>query len=350
MCWTDFVKHFTNLEICLLNPAAAKNDDRTAWNAASHQGSWQMYVNAGGAAGPMYHSNPQFIMALEQDDKVVIGLMQDNSRKGGDQHSIGFDLYRLEDEAKEFLDKGRLPKMWFGLNTATEKINNQKDVEVSGEFSLSSGRYLIVPHTDCSQVEADFLLRIYSENPIQSGPLDTETHLLDTALPPKPTPDDKLRDFFTVEAGEDGLIDAFELQKILTGDLAQQLGGRQCSLEACRSMLCVVDADRNGTLDFEEFQMLWQVRLVKWKDVFEEFDRDNSGDMDTLELRDAMEILGIAISSNVLSSLVLRYANRAGAINFDDFVQICCRVRATLEIRGKKDAHLDEVMMAALYC
>ena len=64
MCWTDFVKHFTNLDICLLNPAAAKNDDRTAWNAASHQGSWQMYVNAGGATGPMYHSNPQFIMAL----------------------------------------------------------------------------------------------------------------------------------------------------------------------------------------------------------------------------------------------------------------------------------------------
>ena len=39
-------------------------------------------------------------------------------------------------------------------------------------------------------------------------------------------------------------------------------------------------------------------------------------------------LLGFKLSTPALSSLVLRYANRKGRIMFDDFLQICCRIRS----------------------
>lgn len=46
---------------------------------------------------------------------------------------------------------------------------------------------------------------------------------------------------------------------------------------------------------------------------------------------------GFKLSTPPLSSLVLRYANRKGNISFDDFLQICCRIRSCF---GKQRIYL----------
>ena len=49
--------------------------------------------------------------------------------------------------------------------------------------------------------------------------------------------------------------------------------------------------DLSGKLGFDEFKQLW-MDLRKWKAVFKQFDRDNSGKLSTYELRDAFHASG----------------------------------------------------------
>ena len=107
-----------------------------------------------------------------------------------------------------------------------------------------------------------------------------------------------------------------------------ELEGRDFSLEACRSMLSMVDRDRNGKLDYDEFRELWRT-VMEWKNNFGAYDKDNSGDMSAIELRDALSKLGFKLSTPALSSIALRYANKHGGVSMDDYIQICCRVKST---------------------
>ena len=105
--------------------------------------------------------------------------------------------------------------------------------------------------------------------------------------------------------------------------------GKTVSLEACRSMLSMVDQSvRNGRLDFTEFRELWRY-IMKWKSTFQAFDHDGSGDMDATELRIALSQLGLKLSTPILSSVTLRYSNKQGGVCLDDFIQICCRILGT---------------------
>lgn len=107
-----------------------------------------------------------------------------------------------------------------------------------------------------------------------------------------------------------------------------EIEGKELSLEACRSMVAMVDVDRSGRLEYPEFRELWTT-IMEWKNNFKTYDKDGSGDMNAIELRGALAKLGFKLSTPVLSSLTLRYANRKGNINFDDFLQICCRIKST---------------------
>ena len=62
------------------------------------------------------------------------------------------------------------------------------------------------------------------------------------------------------------------------------MGGKDFSLEACRSMVAMVDRDRNGKLDYEEFRLMWTT-VMQYKSNFKAYDKDGSGDMNAIELR-----------------------------------------------------------------
>ncbi|XVE79249.1 hypothetical protein DITRI_Ditri14bG0042800 [Diplodiscus trichospermus] len=72
-----------------------------------------------------------------------------------------------------------------------------------------------------------------------------------------------------------------------------------------------------------EFAALWSC-LGHWRAIFERFDRDRSGKIDLMELRDALYSLGYAIPPSVLQVLISKYDNGSGRrveLNFDSFVE-----------------------------
>lgn len=58
--------------------------------------------------------------------------------------------------------------------------------------------------------------------------------------------------------------------------------------------------------------------------MFERYDRDRSGRIDALEMRDALYGLGYAVPSSVLQLLISLYDDQSGQrveFNFDSFVE-----------------------------
>ena len=64
--------------------------------------------------------------------------------------------------------------------------------------------------------------------------------------------------------------------------------------------------------------------ILSLQAIFERFDRDRSGKIDSMELRDALYSLGYAIPPSVLQVLISRYDNKNGwrvELDFDCFVE-----------------------------
>lgn len=58
--------------------------------------------------------------------------------------------------------------------------------------------------------------------------------------------------------------------------------------------------------------------------IFERFDRDNSGKIDTMELKDALYSLGYAVPPSVIHVLISKYDDQSGRrveLDFDSFVE-----------------------------
>ncbi|KAK4482706.1 hypothetical protein RD792_009873 [Penstemon davidsonii] len=74
--------------------------------------------------------------------------------------------------------------------------------------------------------------------------------------------------------------------------------------------------------------------------IFERFDRDRSGKIDVVELRDALYTLGYALPPSVLQVLISRYDNGSGRrveLTFDSFVECGMIVKGLTEKFKEKD-------------
>jgi hypothetical protein len=60
------------------------------------------------------------------------------------------------------------------------------------------------------------------------------------------------------------------------------------------------------------------------------YDRDNSGQLSSFELRQALTSAGYQVNNHVLQSLVLRYGNKDGQILFDDYIMCTIKLKAMI--------------------
>jgi len=370
MSFADFSANFTKLEVCMLSPDSAGDSDKKSWEMQINQGTWQNHVSAGGCRNfpDTFHTNPQYLVKLEDPDDdedvdnctIVIGLIQKGRRKqkrvGSQNLTIGFAIYKIDEDKDEYMTDDRLNKDYFLYHKSHARSHNfVNSREVTGRFSLEPGEYAIVPSTFKTNEEGDFILRMFSEKAHKGASMDTKTQIQykpkKLSDSEKESFDSKFEPFFKKVAGNDGEIDAFELQAVLNSAFKKEMNGKEFSLEACRSMVAMVDRDRNGKLDYEEFRSMW-VTVMGYKSNFVNYDKDHSGDMNAVELRDALSTLGFKLSTPVLSSLALRYANKKGLVSIDDYIQICCRVKSSFEsylsYQGKSFT-LDDYIMSAVY-
>uniref|UniRef100_A0A5K3EIE5 Calpain catalytic domain-containing protein n=1 Tax=Mesocestoides corti TaxID=53468 RepID=A0A5K3EIE5_MESCO len=121
------------------------------------------------------------------------------------------------------------------------------------------------------------------------------------------------------------------------------------NIETCRSLISMMDVDRSGSLDFEEFKSLWET-LRLWKGIFKKFDADNSGTMSSFELRNALNFAGFHVDNATFSSLVLRFSNRDRILRFDDYIICCARLRTAFEtVRSRPSFGGAELLNVLLY-
>ncbi|EPY77957.1 sorcin [Camelus ferus] len=132
---------------------------------------------------------------------------------------------------------------------------------------------------------------------------------------------DPLYGYFAAVAGQDGQIDADELQRCLTQ--SGIAGGYK------------LQRDMSGTMGFNEFKELWAV-LNGWRQHFISFDSDRSGTVDPQELQKALTAMGFRLSPQAVNSIAKRYSTN-GKITFDDYIACCVKLRALTDSFRRRD-------------
>nr|XP_020441746.1 grancalcin-like isoform X3 [Monopterus albus] len=126
-----------------------------------------------------------------------------------------------------------------------------------------------------------------------------------------PTASDPMWGSFTAIAGQDGEVDAEELQRCLT---QSGFTGSYTpfSLDTCRIMIAMLDRDMTGKMGFNEFKELF-VALNGWKQNFMLFDHDRSGTIEPQEMSQAI---------STMDSFRRRDTMLQGSVTFqyDDFI------------------------------
>ncbi|KAK4255247.1 hypothetical protein QN277_008266 [Acacia crassicarpa] len=137
------------------------------------------------------------------------------------------------------------------------------------------------------------------------------------SFPPGTHPD-VIRSFQAVDRDRSGFIDERELQQALSS------GFHKFDLRTIRFLMFLFknpnDPLRIGP---KEFAALWSC-LGHWRGIFERYDRDRSGKIDPLELRDALYGIGYAVPASVLQLLLSKYNRGSGRnveLGFDSFVE-----------------------------
>eukprot|EP00045_Choanoeca_perplexa_P021666 m.7013 g.7013 ORF g.7013 m.7013 type:complete len:234 (+) comp8674_c0_seq1:54-755(+) len=178
--------------------------------------------------------------------------------------------------------------------------------------------------------------------------------------PPPAGGQDPLWGYFSSVSGPDQQISAEELQTCLTstGMASYPRPGSQFSMETCRLMISMLDANKSGTMGFAEFKQLWTA-LEMWKGTFQSVDSDRSGAIERAELKDAVLKFGYSLSDQTIDVLMRRYGkHNAHQIQFDDFVALAVRIRALSEKFKARDTqgsgyaqfHYDEFIAICMSC
>ena len=200
MSMNDFLKRFKGVSICHLKEdrRGRSNDDGSThglYEVKAVHGSWKAGVNAGGCHLYLetFATNPQYKFTIKDtdldDDKmamVLIGLMQKGARTkiGKDMdayQATGLYIYSIKESTKLPLDTDFF---------RAKRISLPRLFYYSVEFkrlTLEPGTYVVIPCTFEPNKEAEFYLRIFTENGGRSSntPLKpTKPTKPSTPLPP----------------------------------------------------------------------------------------------------------------------------------------------------------------------
>uniref|UniRef100_A0A8C0XLP3 Calpain-3 n=1 Tax=Castor canadensis TaxID=51338 RepID=A0A8C0XLP3_CASCN len=374
MSYDDFIYHFTKLEICNLTADALESDKLQTWTVSVNEGRWVRGCSAGGCRNfpDTFWTNPQYrLKLLEEDDdpddsevicSFLVALMQKNRRKdrklGANLFTIGFAIYEVPKEMHG--NKQHLQKDFFLYNASKARSKTYINMrEVSQRFRLPPSEYVIVPSTYEPHQEGEFILRVFSEKRNLSEEVEN-TISVDRPVPRLNNTDQEseeqqqFRNIFKQIAGDDMEISADELKNVLNkvvnkreqlepdsrdGQGAQlpesssslfsippdkDLKTRGFTLESCRSMIALMDTDGSGRLNLQEFHHLWK-KIKAWQKIFKHYDTDQSGTINSYEMRNAVNDAGFHLNSQLYDIITMRYADKHMNIDFDSF--ICCFVR-----------------------
>uniref|UniRef100_A0A671RER3 Calpain-2 catalytic subunit-like n=1 Tax=Sinocyclocheilus anshuiensis TaxID=1608454 RepID=A0A671RER3_9TELE len=337
MSFSDFLSHYSRIEICTLTPDAITSDSVKHWAVTNHDGTWRRGSTAGGCRNNAYTfwMNPQFVIKLNDEDddpddnevgcSFVVGLIQKNRRRlrkaGEDMHTIGFAIYEFHGQRDVHLDKNFF--LTHAQKARSETFINLR--EVCTRFKLPPGEYLVVPSTFEPNKDGDFCLRVFSEK-------QTETLEVDSGF----------RGMFVKLAGADMEISATELTTILNKIIAKRTDIKTdgFSLETCRIIVNLMDVSSQlQLLTFCCLCMCLSQELQEFFGIYKKNDMDDSGTISTPELRLALKEAGFTLNNTIFQLLVARYAETDMTLDFDNYVACLMRLEMMFRVFKKLDPH-----------
>ncbi|KAL0544927.1 hypothetical protein IC582_020057 [Cucumis melo] len=156
--------------------------------------------------------------------------------------------------------------------------------------------------------------------------------LLPSAFPPGTDPS-IVACFQVADQDGSGFIDDKELQGVLSSY------NQKFSIRTVHLLMYHFTNTNTRKIGPKEFISLFY-GLQSWRGIFERFDSDRSGKIDSNELRDALLSLGFAVSPMVLDLLVSKFDKSGGkskAIEYDNFIECCLTVKGLTEKFKEKD-------------
>ncbi|TFB05671.1 Programmed cell death protein 6 [Trichoderma ghanense] len=112
-------------------------------------------------------------------------------------------------------------------------------------------------------------------------------------------------------------------------------------IQTVRMMIRMFDADRSGTIGFQEFCGLWSF-LASWRTLFDRFDVDRSGNISLPEFTDALIAFRYRLSPQFVELLFRTYDKRGeGVMSFDLFVQACISLKRMTDVFKRYDDDRD---------
>ncbi|XP_062203632.1 calcium-binding protein CBP-like [Phragmites australis] len=156
--------------------------------------------------------------------------------------------------------------------------------------------------------------------------------LVPSAFPPGTDPN-VVACFQAADRDGSGMIDDKELQSALSGY------NQSFSLRTVHLLMYLFTNTNVRKIGPKEFTSVFY-SLQSWREIFERFDRDRSGKIDTAELRDALLSLGYSVSPTVLDLLVSKFDKTGGksrVIEYDNFIECCLTVKGLTEKFKEKD-------------
>uniref|UniRef100_A0A673HNG6 Calpain-2 catalytic subunit n=1 Tax=Sinocyclocheilus rhinocerous TaxID=307959 RepID=A0A673HNG6_9TELE len=346
MSFSDFLHHYSRVEICNLTPDALSDDSFNKWALSKFDANWRKGSTAGGCRNypNSFWMNPQFLIKLEEQDddptdnevgcSFVVGLIQKNRRKmrkvGEDMHTIGFAIYEFAGQRNVHLDRNFFQR--HASAARSETFINLR--EVCSHFCLPPGEYLIVPSTFEPNKDGDFCVRVFSEKQAEFQELDdpVECNVPEINVNEGDI-DSRFKSLFGQLAGADAEISAFELLNILNKVITKRkdIQTDGFSLDTCRNMVNLLDKDGSGKLGMVEFKILW-TKIEVYLDVFCKNDKDKSGTMSSMEMREAIgkagQILCFSLNNTLHQIMVTRYSDSNLTIDFDNFVGCIVRLES----------------------
>uniref|UniRef100_A0A8C2G3G3 Calpain 2, (m/II) large subunit b n=1 Tax=Cyprinus carpio TaxID=7962 RepID=A0A8C2G3G3_CYPCA len=347
MSFSDFLSHYSRIEICTLTPDAITSDSIKYWAVSNHDGTWRRGSTAGGCRNNPYTfwMNPQYVIKLNEEDddpgdnevgcSFVVGLIQKNRRRlrkdGEDMHTIGFAIYEFHGQRNVHLDKNFF--LTHAQKARSETFINLR--EVCTRFKLPPGEYLVVPSTFEANKDGDFCLRVFSEK-------QTETLIFILNCTSS-----RFQEIVSDDAVDSGFRGMFvKLAGAVSRDdllCSKHLNFLKCrtdgfSLDTCRIMVNLMDDSGNGKLGLGEFATLWK-KIQRYLGIYKKNDMDNSGTISTPEMRMALKEAGFTLNNTIFQLLVARYAETDMTLDFDNYVACLMRLEMMFRVFKKLDPH-----------
>ncbi|KAM4695087.1 calpain-14-like [Discoglossus pictus] len=336
----DFEAHFVELVICKLTPDLMSHENGKEWTLSMQCGKWIAGSTAGGRMTYIdtYWKNPQYrLKILKGDDmekftnscNVLVSLLQKQNNRHRNQSRpmyIGLSIFQYQGV------RSHLPQRFFLEN---RPVNNKcvfiNEREVTQDFHLLPGSYVIVPSTAEPGQECEFILRVFSRK-----------HLLEELgeniiLCCKKIADrhgDKIwESVFTKYFEKHPEINVSQLQILLNkvSWTSVKQAPVKFSLDACKVIMAQLDISTSGTLNVQEFRALWK-RLIAYQEIFQRKDIDRSGYLKLNDLQTAIQEKGITLSNQFYNLMALRYGNSALKFNFENFVCLMLRIEINGEV------------------